>query len=117
MLKLKLGVAALLAIAIAQSANGAAARTPDLGSSDDVRVVVRYGDLNLATPVGAHVLRARVDRAAMLVKGDVDPRDLRGVVELRKARAAALDAANAIIAAHAGTAYAATGPAPNKLDL
>ena len=93
------------------------ARTPDTGSSETVQVVVRYGDLNLATPEGAAALRARVDRAAMLVKGDVDPRDLRAVAEQRKARAAALETANAIISAHAGTAYAATRPAPTWLGL
>lgn len=117
MLKLKLGVAAFLALAITQSATGAMARTPDVGSSDDVQVVVRYGDLNLATPEGAHALRARVDRAARLVKGDVDPRNLQAVAEVRKARAAAADAANAIIEAHRGTAYAGIHPAPNKLGL
>ena len=117
MLKLKLGVAAVVALAIAQSATGAMARTPDLGSSDEVRIVVRYGDLNLATPEGAHALRARVDRAAILVKGEIDPRDLRAVAEMRKARSAAADAADAIIAAHRGTDYAATRPAPNKLGL
>ena len=117
MLELKTGVAAVVALAIAQSATGAMARTPGLGSSDEVQVVVRYGDLNLATPEGAHALRARVDRAAILVKGEVDPRDLRSVAEVRKARAAAADAADAIIAAHRGTAYAATRPAPNKLGL
>ena len=114
---LKTGVAALLALALAQSATGALAKTPDAGFADAVQVIVRYGDLNLATPEGAHVLRARVDRAAMLIKGDVDPRDLRAVAELRKARAAALETANAIISAHAGTAYAATRPAPNWLGL
>jgi UrcA family protein len=117
MLNLKTGAAALLALALAQSATGAMARTPDAGSADTVQVVVRYGDLNLATPEGAQALRARVDRAAMLIKGDVDPRDLRAVGELRKARAAALETANAIISAHAGTAYAATRPAPNWLGL
>jgi UrcA family protein len=115
MLKLRLGIAAVVALAIAQSATGAIARTPDVGSSDEVRIVVRYGDLNLATPEGAHALR--VDRAAILVKGEVDPRDLRAVAEMRKARAAAADAADAIIAAHRGTDYAATRPAPNKLGL
>ena len=117
MLNLKVGVAALVALAIAQSATGAMARTPDTGSSDTVQVVVRYGDLNLATLEGADALRARVDRAAMLIKGDVDPRDLRAVAEQRKARAAALETANAIISAHAGTAYAATRPAPTWLGL
>jgi UrcA family protein len=117
MLKLKLGVAAVLAIAITQSATGAAAGTPDPRSSDEVRVVVRYSDLNLATPEGAHALRARADRAAMRVKGYVFPRDLTGVAELSKARAAALAAANAIIAAQAGTAYAARSPAPSELHL
>jgi UrcA family protein len=117
MLKLKLGAAGLLALAIVQSTTGAVARTPGVGSSDDVQIVVRYGDLNLATPQGAHALRARVDRAAVRVKGDVDPRDLRAVAEVRKARAAAADAANAIIAAHQGTAYAGMRPAPNKLGL
>lgn len=117
MLKLKLSVAALLAVAIAQSATGAAARTHDRGLSGDVQVVVGYGDLNLATPSDADELRARVDRAALLVKGDVDPRDLAGMAELRKARAAALETANAIIAAHAATAYVAMRPAPNRLEL
>jgi UrcA family protein len=117
MLTLKTGVAAIVALALAQSATAAMARTPAIGSSDDVQIVVKYGDLNLATPQGAHALHARVDRAAVRVKGDVDPRDLRAVAEMRKARAAAADAADAIIAAHAGTAYAATRPAPNKLGL
>ena len=116
MLKLNWG-AALLAIAIAQSATGAAAGTADSRSSDHVQVVVRYGDLNLATPEGAHALRARADRAAMLVKGGVFPLDLTGVAELRKARAAALAAADAIIAAHAPTAYAETRSAPSELHL
>jgi UrcA family protein len=117
MLNLKTGVGALLALALAQSATGAMARTPDAGSADTVQVVVQYGDLNLATPEGAQALRDRVDRAAMLIKGDADPRDLKAVAELRKARAAALEAANAIISAHAGTAYASTRPAPTYLAL
>jgi UrcA family protein len=117
MLKLKWSLAAFLALAIAQSATGAVARTYDVGSPDDVQVVVRYGDLDLATPQGAQALRVRIDRAAMRVKGDVDPRDLRGMAELRKARAAALDAANAIIEARRGTAYAEIAAAQDKLGL
>lgn len=117
MLNLKVGAAALLALAVVQSTASAVARTVDVGASDDVRIVVRYGDLDLATPQGAHALHARVDRAAVLVKGDVDPRDLRGAAEVRKARAAAADAADAIIAAHRGTAYAGMRAAPNKLGL
>ncbi len=113
---LKLGGLALLAIAIAiaQSAVAASAGTPDAG---DVRVVVRYADLDLATPVGAHILRARVDRAAMLVMSDIDQRDLGRMAQLRKARAAALAAANAIIAAHADANYAAANPVPTRLDF
>ncbi|HLZ82457.1 MAG TPA: UrcA family protein [Caulobacteraceae bacterium] len=117
MLKSKTGIAAIAALAIAQAATGAMARTPALGSSDEVQIVVRYGDLNLATPEGAHALKARVDRAAVRVKGDVDPRNLQAVAEMRKARAAAQEAADAIIAAHQGSAYAATRPAPNKIGL
>ena len=118
MLTLKTGLAAVATLALIQSATGAFARTPDLGSSDDVQIVVRYGDLNLATPQGADALRARVDRAAMRVKGDVDPRNLQAVAEMRKARAAAQEAADAIItAAHQGPAYAAARPAPNKIGL
>src|SRR5207237_9294851 len=95
----------------------ATARTADAGAPDDVRVVVGYGDLNLATREGADTLRDRVDHAALRVKGDVDPRDLGGVAELRKARAAARDAANAILEAHRGTAYAGASAGPGKLHL
>ena len=117
MLKLKLAVVAALAIAIAQSATGAAAGTPDPRSSDDARVVVRYADLNLATPEGAHALRARVDRAVKAIKGESDSRDLGRWADLRRAQAAAQEAASAIIAAHDGAAYAAARPAPEKLAL
>jgi UrcA family protein len=78
---------------------------------------VAYGDLNLATPAGANALRARVDRAAMRVKGEVDPRDLAGMAELRKARAAAQEAADQIIGAHRGTPYANLPAPPSKVHL
>jgi UrcA family protein len=114
----KFGLAALLAVSVAASASAALARTAaDLSSPDDVRIVVGYGDLNLATPEGADALRARVDRAAMQIKGEVDPRDLAGMGELRKARAAAREAADAIIDGHRGTAYAGMRPAPSKVHL
>ena len=112
----KFGLAALLAVSVA-SASAALARAADLSSPDDVRIVVGYGDLNLATPAGADALRARVDRAAIQVKGEVDPRDLAGMGELRKARAAAREAADAIIDGHRGTAYAGMRPAPSKVHL
>jgi UrcA family protein len=113
----KFGLAALLAVSVAASASAARARTADLSSADDVRVVVGYGDLNLATPEGVDALRARVDRAAMQIKGEVDPRDLAGMGELRKARAAAREAADAIIDGHRGTAYAGMRPAPSTVHL
>jgi UrcA family protein len=116
MLSLKAGVAGFLALAIAQSAGAAMARTAD-SAADEVRVVVQYSDLDLATPQGAAALRDRVDRAALRVKGDVDPRDLGGAADLRRARAAAQDTANAIIEAHRGTALARAPAAPNKVHL
>ena len=113
----KFGLAALLAVSVAASASASLARTADPSSPDDVQMVVGYGDLNLATPEGADALRARVDRAAMQIKGEVDPRDLAGMGELRKARAAAREAADAIIDGHRGTAYAGMRPAPSKVHL
>lgn len=113
----KSGLAALLALGVAASAPAALARTADAFAPDDVRIVVGYGDLDLATPQGAHALRARVDRAAMRVKGEVDPRDLASMADLRKARAAAQEAVDQIIAAHRGTAYAGLHPAPSKVHL
>jgi UrcA family protein len=113
----KSGLAALLALGVAACAPAALARTADAASPDEVRIVVGYGDLDLATPEGAHALRERVDRAAMRVKGEVDPRDLAGMAELRKARAAAQDAAGQIIDAHRATAYAGLHTAPSKVHL
>jgi UrcA family protein len=113
----KCGLAALLALGVAASTPVAFARTADAFAPDDVRIVVAYGDLDLATPAGADALRFRVDRAAMQVKGQVDPRDLAGMAELRKARAAAREAADAIIDAHRGTAYAGLHPAPSRVHL
>jgi UrcA family protein len=115
----KSGLAALLALGVAASASAPAAlaRTADAASPDEVRIVVGYGDLDLATPQGANALRARVDRAAMRVKGEVDPRDLTGVAELRQARRTAREAADSIIDAHRGTAYAGLRPAPSKVHL
>jgi UrcA family protein len=113
----KSGLAALLALGVAASAPAAFARTADAFAPDEVRIVVGYGDLNLATPEGAQTLRDRVDRAAVQVKGEVDPRDLAGMATLRKARAAARDAADQIIDAHRGTAFAGLPPAPRKVHL
>ena len=114
MFKLGMAVAALLAIA----APLAATAHPAGGSSDDTTcVVVRYDDLNLATREGAQALRDRVDHAAMLIVGSVDLRDLQAVAEQRRARAAALETANAIIAASSGSAYAANSDAPRILRL
>jgi UrcA family protein len=115
MTQTKFGLAALLALSVAASAPAALAA--DLSSPDEIRIVVGYGDLNLATPEGADALRARLDRAAMQIKGEVDPRDLASVGELRKARAAAREAADAIIDAHRGTAYASMRVAPSKVHL
>jgi UrcA family protein len=113
---LKLGTA--LAACLALAAPFAATAQPAGGSSDDtIRIVVAYGDLNLATPEGAQALRARVDHAAMMVVGSVDPRDLQQVAVQRRARAAALETANAIIAANTGSAYAANSAAPKTLRL
>ena len=116
MSKLKTAFVAVLVLAGAQIATVAMARTAYAGSPDTMRIVVRYGDLNLATHEGADALRSRVDHAAMRIVGDVDPRDLQGMAELRKARAAALETADAIIA-HSDTAFAWVGPAPHHLDL
>lgn len=115
MTKFKTAVAAVLALAGALTATVAAAR-PAAATSDTTRIVVRYGDLNLATREGADALRSRILHAAMRIKGDVDPRDLQGMAELRRAREAALGMADAIIA-HSQSAYAAAGSAPGRLDL
>jgi UrcA family protein len=112
---LKLGTA--LAACLALAAPLTAAAQPAGGSADDTRIVVRYGDLNLATRDGADALRARVDHAAMRVVGSVDPRDLQRMAEQHRARAAALETANAIIAASSGSAYAANSDAPKALRL
>ena len=116
MTKLRMTVVALLALGAAQTATVAIARTADAGG-EATRVVVSYGDLNLATRQGADALRARVDLAARRVKGEVDPRDLRAVADLRRARATALGMANAIIAARAGTSYAAYHGSLSTLEL
>ena len=116
MTKLKTAAVALLVLAGAQTATVAMARTADAGSPDQVRIVVKYGDLNLATPEGAAALRARGVHAAMQIKGDVDPRDLKAMAEMRKARDEAIAMADAI-AAHQDTALAAAGATPNHLAL
>jgi len=113
MFKLVAAVAAVLALAAPLAAS---ARSAGANSADTITVLVRYGDLNLATREGAEALRARVDHAAMLVVGSVDPRDLRRVAEQRRARAAAQETANAIIAASSGSAQAAND-APRILRL
>jgi UrcA family protein len=114
MLKLATAIAAALALA----APLAAAAQPAAGSNDIPRVVVKYGDLNLATPEGAQALRDRVDRAATVVVGYVDPRDLQRVAEERRARAAARQTADEIIAAAmSGPAYAANNHTPKVLRL
>ena len=117
MTKLKTAVAAALALAGALTTTVAMARTADAASPDTTRIVVRYGDLNLVTREGADALRSRVDHAAMLVVGSVDTRDLQRIAEQRHARAAALETANAIIAASSGSAYAANTGAPKTLGL
>lgn len=116
MSKLKTAALALLVLGGAQAATVAVARTADAASPNTMRIVVRYGDLNLATREGADALRLRVVQAATRIKGGVDNRDLQGMAELRKARAAALDMADAIIA-HSEPAFAWVGPAPDHLDL
>jgi UrcA family protein len=108
--------ATVFAVASALTATVATARTANEASPDAVRIVVRYGDLNLATREGADALRSRVVHAAMQIKGNVDPRDLQGMAEMRKARDAALAMADAIIV-HSQPAFAATGGAPDHLDL
>jgi UrcA family protein len=115
MFKLKTA-AALFAVASALTATAATARTADASSPDAMRIVVRYGDLNLATREGADALRSRVVHAAMQIKGNVDPRDLQGMAEMRRARDAALAMADAIIV-HSQPAFAAVGGPPNHLDL
>ena len=52
----------------------------------------------------------------MQIKGDVDPRDLKAMAEMRKARDEAIAMADAI-AAHQDTALAAAGATPNHLAL
>ena len=115
----KSGLAALLALGVAASAPAAFARTADAAiAPDEVQIVVDYGDLNLATSEGARALEDRVDRAAVRVKGEVDPRDLAAMADLRKARAAAREAADQIIDAHRGTSYARLhAAAPSKVRL
>jgi UrcA family protein len=116
MTKLKTAAVALLVLAGAQTATGAMARTADAASPDTMRIVVKYGDLNLATREGAEALRARVVHAAMLIKGDADPRDLQAMAAMRKARDAAVAMADAITA-HQDTALAAIGATPSHLPL
>jgi UrcA family protein len=114
MSKIRWGAAAVLAMAIAQSAGGAAAQP----AVNEARVVVRYADLNLATADGAREFRDRVANAVSRVNGEVDPRDLGRWAELRKAKTAALAAADAVIAANttgAGATYASARPVPDKL--
>jgi UrcA family protein len=114
MTSLKTAAVALLALAGAQTATVATARTADQASPDTMRIVVKYGDLDLGTREGAEALRARVVDAAMRIKGDADPRDLRAMMERRKARDAAVAMADAIVA-HQDKALAAAGPTPNHL--
>jgi len=115
MFKLKTA-ATVFVVASTLVASVATARTAAASPPDAMRIVVTYGDLNLATREGADALRSRVVHAAMQIKGNVDPRDLQGMAEMRKARDAALAMADAIIE-HSQPAFAAVGGAPNHLDL
>ncbi|HTK36340.1 MAG TPA: UrcA family protein [Caulobacteraceae bacterium] len=89
-------VPVLVAPALVLGASTAArAETPDRAVS---RQTVRYDDLNLASPAGEAVLRARVNAAAQAVCAPrADPRDLRETADFQACVAkAAHDALSAL---------------------
>jgi UrcA family protein len=87
------------------------AATPAFAAPDGQSTVVRFTDLNLATPAGEQVLYRRVSQAAKLVCGEADLRDLQRMSEMTACRATAMASAApqmqlAIANAHNGMAYA-----------
>lgn len=45
-------------------------------AQEEISVHVRYGDLNLASPAGAHAFHLRLERAVTDICGSYDPRDV-----------------------------------------
>ncbi len=75
-------------------------------------VAVRYGDLDLTTNVGTQTLQTRIHRAARVVCGSADIRDLLGMSDVQHCRQVALSGAApqvevAIAQARNGQAFAA----------
>lgn len=80
--------------------------------SGEQSVLVRYADLDLASDTGAHMLQARIERAAHAVCGSADIHDLAAMSDLHNCRRGALSSAApqvevAIAQARNGRAYAA----------
>ncbi len=82
------------------------------GTPDGLSVAVHYNDLDLTSDAGAQALQTRINRAARVVCGSADTRDLRMISEIQQCRQVALNSAApqvevAIAQARSGRAYAA----------
>jgi UrcA family protein len=89
----------------------ALAATPALAAPETQSKVVRFADLDLTTQAGEQALRGRIARAAALVCGEADLRDLRATSLIDACRVSAMANAApqmqvAIANARNGKAYA-----------
>ena len=100
-------VAAMGSSAIAEASNGA--------SAGQVKVIVNYSDLDLATGAGAQTLRERFEDAVTRIKGeDTDAFGSESSMARAAARRVAMAAADAVIKARCDTAATA---APTMVSL
>ena len=115
-MSIKLLSASAFALAISMAAVPAFA---DITITEQRSVTVRYGDLDISTPAGAHVLLARISRAAALAcdQGDAGP-DLSSATATRACINQAIDRAVAevgspLVAEAWGTGLAGSSTAQN----
>lgn len=85
------------------------AATPALATPETQSKIVRFADLDLATPAGERALRGRIWRATALVCGDADLRDLRATSAVNACRTIAM--ANAAPQVQVAIANARSGKA------
>ena len=79
-----------IATVLAAAMFAGALATPAFAADTVVSVVVPYGDLDVANPVGADVLTQRIDTAVEKVCHRPDIRDLKAMVAFEECKADAL---------------------------
>jgi UrcA family protein len=105
-LKLSLAVAVALLPALAMAADPVEMQI--VGKLPAPNVVVYFGDLNLATPEGTHVLNARLGTAAWQVCSQMIPNVVS--IEGGKCRAELIDAAKADVNHREALIHGANAP-------